>query len=166
MPQSSPSGIIGVARLNLRNLIASSVTFQAQCGVGDETAAKEFVYFQSGTPAEVSLPDFFAVIGNRFDGGPDSYDALSYGGTSSVTGAVGVEFYAIDAAAVLEYNEITRILNITDGILAEMNVNRTVHFDFLHVDVWQPILTNEDDRSSDRNYITRACQFAYGPSPG
>lgn len=155
-----------MARGNLRDLIASSALFQATCGVGDATAAKEFIYFQEGTPAEASLPDFFVVIGNRLDGGPDSYDAESYGGTSSVRGVVGCEFYMVDAPGTAQYNELTRVLNTTDGILAQMNANRSTYFDFIRVDVWHPLLPNEDDRSADRNLITRLCQFHYGPSPG
>lgn len=165
MAQPAPVGIFGLARRNLRDLIASSAEFQSAVGAANEIDAKEYIFFTYPTVPEVNL-DFFVVIGNRLDGGPDTYRTESYGGTTSVIGAVGAVFWAVDSAPTQEYDEITRVLDLTDQIIEEMNLNRSLYFDFLSAQVWQPMHDNEDDNSAATRRIFRAVQFEYGPSPG
>lgn len=164
MPQTHPTGIYGVARANLRDLIASSALFQATCGVFDATAAKDFIYFSFAILAEASLPDFFVVIGNRE--GANTQTAIGTGGTVELRGVVTFVFFMLDAPGTLLENEITRVLQTTDGILSQMNANRETYFDYTSLDVEDPMNPNEDDRSSGKTLIERVCQAHWGPSPG
>lgn len=165
MPQAVPSGATGKALVNLRNLIASSFTFQTSVGGTSMPEALDRIFYHAPPTEAEAITKPFAVVG--FVEGTNIYTPRSYGSATVVAGAVGFEFVNGFFSDPDLLDQLTIMINHTDIIIADMNTGRTVYFDFLRLEVEYPRLGQEDDATRNPqlgNYISRH-GVAYFESP-
>lgn len=110
----TPSGIIGLPRLYLLNLIAASAAFQAWTGTASAALAKDRIHYSRAPDVSATRP--YVVIG----GNPLNAESIS--SPSGVTGSGSIPILFVDAyiAANVPEDELNTFDANVGGVVSDM----------------------------------------------